>query len=435
MRRDLSPVKDVGTHSAFDSVPPSVFRDLMEAVVPVAERFSAAGYRLYLVGGVVRDRLLGVDRTPDYDLTTDATPDLIRDLVAKVADAVWLQGERFGTVGVRVVDTNMEITTHRAEAYLSESRKPVVRFTTVLYEDLARRDFTVNAMAVDVTDGSLHDPFGGRSDLVDRILRTPLDPRDSFSDDPLRMLRAARFLALYSLTAADGLVDAARSLAGRMDIVSVERIRDELFRLLEVEDPSRGFDLLDAMGLLPAVLPDLVGFSVDERVRVVDLLKQAPNDPILRLVILAHSAGGSRAFPGWASSLRLSGRDADRAQTLLEGSDRISALGGEPTDADVRRLASFCGERLDDVLAFAELVGGLTTSLAKGVERLRASGELDNLGPALDGDTVMEILGVGPGPAVGEAMVWLAELRVEEGILPVEETRRRRVDWWGPKTS
>ncbi|HAQ22104.1 MAG TPA: CCA tRNA nucleotidyltransferase [Acidimicrobiaceae bacterium] len=435
MRRGVRPVEDVGMHSAIDSAPTPAFADLMEAVAPVADCFGAAGCRLYLVGGVVRDRLLGVDRTPDYDLTTDATPDVIRDIVANVADAMWLQGERFGTIGVRVGNTNMEITTHRAEAYLSDSRKPVVRYTTVLYDDLARRDFTVNAMAVDVTDGSLHDPFGGRADLVDRVLRTPLDPRDSFSDDPLRMLRAARFLALYSLTAAEGLVDAARSLVGRMDIVSVERIRDELFRLLEIEDPSRGFDLLDVMGLLPVILPDLIGFSLYERGRVVSLLKEAPNDPIVRLAILAQLAGGSQAFPKLSSSLRLSGRDADRAQILLEGSDRISVLGDEPTDANIRRLAGFCGKRLDDVLVFAELLGRSTTSLVKGVKRLRAAGELDDLGPALDGATVMEILGVGPGPAVGEAMVWLAELRVEEGLLPLEETRRRLIDWWESTTA
>ena len=138
------------------AVPPGTFRDLLADVGPVAERFTTAGHRLYLVGGLVRDRLLGGDRTPDHDLTTDATPDRIRELVADVADAVWLQGERFGTIGVRVGDTTMEVTTHRAEAYTSDSRKPVVRFTTVLADDLARRDFTVNAMAVDVVDEVLH---------------------------------------------------------------------------------------------------------------------------------------------------------------------------------------------------------------------------------------------------------------------------------------
>ncbi|SVD78675.1 uncharacterized protein METZ01_LOCUS431529, partial [marine metagenome] len=142
-----------------------MFDDLRVAVASVAEPLHAAGHRLYLVGGLVRDRLLAADQTPDHDLTTDAPPERIRDLVAGVADAVWLQGERFGTVGLRVGDVTMEITTHRAEAYVSDSRKPVVRFSTELAEDLARRDFTINAMAVDVADGTLHDPCGGRADL------------------------------------------------------------------------------------------------------------------------------------------------------------------------------------------------------------------------------------------------------------------------------
>jgi poly(A) polymerase len=189
------------------------FDDLREAVAPVSERFTAAGHRLYLVGGLVRDRLMGLVSTNDHDLTTDATPDLVREIVEDVADAVWLQGERFGTVGIRVGDLIMEITTHRAESYVGDSRKPVVRFSTDLHEDLGRRDFTVNAMAVDVVDGQLHDPFDGRADLAAGILRTPLSPEESFGDDPLRMLRAARFHARYDLVPVDGLVEAARTLA------------------------------------------------------------------------------------------------------------------------------------------------------------------------------------------------------------------------------
>ncbi|MCS5676637.1 MAG: CCA tRNA nucleotidyltransferase, partial [Acidimicrobiales bacterium] len=168
--------------SALDGpVPAGIFDDLCAAVSPVADRFLANGFRLYLVGGVVRDRLLGVDSTPDFDLTTDAPPERIRELIDGVADAVWLQGERFGTVGIRLGDLTMEITTHRAEAYMGDSRKPVVRFSTDLYEDLARRDFTVNAIAVEVAERSLHDPHDGRADLRRGILRTPLSPEESFS--------------------------------------------------------------------------------------------------------------------------------------------------------------------------------------------------------------------------------------------------------------
>lgn len=416
-------------------VPPGTFHDLVAAVGPVAERFTAAGQRLYLVGGLVRDRLLGDDRTPDHDLTTDATPDRIRELVAEVADAVWLQGERFGTIGVRVGDTTMEVTTHRAEAYTSDSRKPVVRYTTVLDEDLARRDFTVNAMAVDVVDEALHDPFRGRADLADRILRTPLDPVESFSDDPLRMLRAARFLARYDLTAADGLVEAARSLVDRMEIVSVERIRDELFRLLAVEDPSRGFELLEAMGVLPVVLPEVAGLSTDDRDGAVARVAAAPPDPVVRLAVLARATGGVETVSGWAGSLRLSGRDASGVRVLVEGAERLSVLVGPPDDATVRRLASACGDRLDDVVAFARLVGDLSgdasADLVEAIARLRVDGELDDLGPALDGATVMERLGLGPGPEVGEVLAWLAELRITEGRLPVDEVERRLLDRWG----
>ena len=167
------------------------FDDLRAVVAPLAELFREAGHCLYLVGGVVRNALMvGKETTPDFDLTTDAPPDRIRDLVAGSADAVWLQGERFGTVGVRIGRHTLEITTHRSEAYLDDSRKPVVTFSKDLVEDLARRDFTVNAMAVDIGNGTLHDPFAGRADLEAGILRTPLAPEESFSDDPLRMLRA-----------------------------------------------------------------------------------------------------------------------------------------------------------------------------------------------------------------------------------------------------
>jgi len=197
------------------------FDDLLAVVAPLTELFREAGHCLYLVGGVVRNaHLPGEETTPDIDLTTDAPPDRIRDLVTGSADAVWLQGERFGTVGVRIGRHTFEITTHRSEAYFDDSRKPVVTFTKDLGEDLARRDFTVNAMAFDVVNETLHDPFNGRVDLQARILRTPRTPEESFSDDPLRMLRAARFVAGYRLDPVPGLVEAARQLADRVAVVS-----------------------------------------------------------------------------------------------------------------------------------------------------------------------------------------------------------------------
>tara|TARA_B100000408_G_scaffold12508_1_gene8835 strand:- start:3472 stop:4644 length:1173 start_codon:yes stop_codon:yes gene_type:complete len=389
---------------------------------------------LYLVGGVVRDRLLGVDRTPDLDLTTDAPPERIRELVDGVADTVWLQGERFGTVGIRLGDLTMEITTHRSEAYMGDSRKPVVRFSTDLYEDLARRDFTVNAMAVEVAERSLHDPHDGRGDLGRGILRTPLSPEESFSDDPLRMLRAARFVARYGLVPAEGLVGAARSLVGRMAIVSAERIRDEFFRLLEVEDPSPGVHLLAEIGLLDGLLPEVAALDVGERNRALEVVATATDDPVLRLAVLAQSAGGMASR---LVDLRLSGTDVRRIAVLVDGADQIveGSTDGSWSDEEVRRLAVAVGPSLDPVLEFVDLVGVETGDLVAVVERLGSVGEFDDLGPALDGDAVMILLDLSAGPEVGEALSWLVDLRLREGRVAPDEAATRLVDWWSNRAA
>ena len=421
--------------SALDGpVPAGIFDDLCAAVSPVADRFLANGFRLYLVGGVVRDRLLGVDSTPDLDLTTDAPPERIRELIDGVADAVWLQGERFGTVGIRLGDLTMEITTHRSEAYMGDSRKPVVRFSTDLYEDLARRDFTVNAMAVEVAERSLHDPHDGRGDLGRGILRTPLSPEESFSDDPLRMLRAARFVARYGLVPAEGLVGAARSLVGRMAIVSAERIRDEFFRLLEVEDPSPGVHLLAEIGLLDGLLPEVAALDVGERNRALEVVATATDDPVLRLAVLAQSAGGMASR---LVDLRLSGTDVRRIAVLVDGTDQIveGSTDGSWSDEEVRRLAVAVGPSLDPVLDFVDLVGVETGDLVAVVERLGSVGEFDDLGPALDGDAVMVLLDLSAGPEVGEALSWLVDLRLREGRVAPDEAAARLVDWWSNRAA
>ena len=421
--------------SALDGpVPVGIFDDLCAAVSSVADRFLANRFQLYLVGGVVRDRLLGVDRTPDLDLTTDAPPERIRELVDGVADTVWLQGERFGTVGIRLGDLTMEITTHRSEAYMGDSRKPVVRFSTDLYEDLARRDFTVNAMAVEVAERSLHDPHDGRGDLGRGILRTPLSPEESFSDDPLRMLRAARFVARYGLVPAEGLVGAARSLVGRMAIVSAERIRDEFFRLLEVEDPSPGVHLLAEIGLLDGLLPEVAALDVGERNRALEVVATATDDPVLRLAVLAQSAGGMASR---LVDLRLSGTDVRRIAVLVDGADRIveGSADGSWSDEEVRRLAVAVGPSLDPVLDFVDLVGVETGDLVAVVERLGSVGEFDDLGPALDGDAVMVLLDLSAGPEVGEALSWLVDLRLREGRVAPDEAAARLVDWWSNRAA
>ena len=421
--------------SALDGpVPIGIFDDLCAAVSPVADRFLANRFQLYLVGGVVRDRLLGVDRTPDFDLTTDASPERIRELVDGVADTVWLQGERFGTVGIRLSDLTMEITTHRSEAYMGDSRKPVVRFSTDLYEDLARRDFTVNAMAVEVAERSLHDPHDGRGDLGRGILRTPLSPEESFSDDPLRMLRAARFVARYGLVPAEGLVGAARSLVGRMAIVSAERIRDEFFRLLEVEDPSPGVHLLAEIGLLDGLLPEVAALDVGERNQALEVVATATDDPVLRLAVLAQSAGGMASR---LVDLRLSGTDVRRIAVLVDGADQIveGSTDGSWSDEEVRRLAVAVGPSLDPVLEFVDLVGVETGDLVAVVERLGSVGEFDDLGPALDGDAVMVLLDLSAGPEVGEALSWLVDLRLREGRVAPDEAATRLVDWWSNRAA
>ena len=421
--------------SALDGpVPVGIFDDLCAAVSPVADRFLANGFRFYLVGGVVRDRLLGVDRTPDLDLTTDAPPERIRELVDGVADTVWLQGERFGTVGIRLGDLTMEITTHRAEAYMGDSRKPVVRFSTDLHEDLVRRDFTVNAMAVEVVERTLHDPYDGRADLGRGILKTPLPPEESFSDDPLRMLRAARFVARYALVPAEGLVGAAQSLVGRMAIVSAERIRDELFRLLEVEDPSTGVHLLEEIGLLDVLLPEVAALDAGVRNRALEVVATATDDPVLRLAVLAQSAGGMASR---LVDLRLSGTDIRRIAVLVDGADRIveGSTDGPWSDEQVRRLAVAVGPSLDPVLDFVDLVGVETGDLVAVVERLGLVGELDDLGPALDGDAIMVLLDLPAGPEVGEALSWLVDLRLREGRVAPDEAATRLADWWSSRAA
>ena len=411
------------------------FDDLREAVAPVSERFTAAGHRLYLVGGLVRDRLMGLVSTNDHDLTTDATPDLVREIVEDVADAVWLQGERFGTVGIRVGDLIMEITTHRAESYVGDSRKPVVRFSTDLHEDLGRRDFTVNAMAVDVVDGKLHDPFDGRADLAAGILRTPLSPEESFGDDPLRILRAARFHAGYDLAPVDGLVEAARSLADRIGIVSGERIRGELFRLLEVVDPTLGFSFLEDVDLAWRVLPELARLDGDARSSALARVASTTADPVLRLAVIAWSTGGLAES---TVALRLSGADAGRIAGLVDGADRIrigGAAGRSWSDESVRRLAAASGPILDRVVDFAGSVGVPAGDLPVALGRLRADGELDDLGPALGGDEVMALLGLEAGREVGEALGWLAELRLGEGRMDPGDVAERLLDWWSTRAS
>ncbi|MBA3266877.1 MAG: CCA tRNA nucleotidyltransferase, partial [Acidimicrobiia bacterium] len=238
---------------------------LLDEIQPLAARFTAIGHRIYLVGGSVRDAILGrpLDEI-DLDFTTDARPDAIQRIVGPWADAVWTQGKRFGTIGAARGGREYEITTHRAEAYAPDSRKPEVAFADAVEVDLSRRDFTVNAMALSLPDLDLVDPFGGVADLSALRLRTPLAPEDSFGDDPLRMLRAARFIAGYDLVPEPELVAAVRSMRSRMEIVSPERIRDELDKLLVVKVPSPGLWFLVETGLAEEFLPEIPALGLEQ---------------------------------------------------------------------------------------------------------------------------------------------------------------------------
>ena len=439
----------------------------------LAERFIAEGFTLYLVGGVVRDAILDRigDRT-DLDFTTDATPDDIERIVRPLADAVWTQGTRFGTIGAKRGDQILEITTHRAEAYSPDSRKPDVRFSTSIDADLSRRDFTVNAMALRLGDPlELVDPHGGIADLAAGRLRTPLSPEESFTDDPLRMLRAARFLSGYGLQPDDELVDAVTRLHGRLEIVSAERIRDELDKLMVVESPSAGLWFLTSTGLADEFLPELpaLGLEQDPIHRHKDVLahtiavveKTSP-DRILRLAALFHDVGkpktrsigpngvsfhhhevvGARITRDRMRALRYPVEDIEAVTKLVELHLRFHTYKMGWTDSAVRRYVRDAGPLLDELNELtrcdcttrnkrrAEELARRMDDLEVRIAALREREELDAIRPDLDGRAVMDLLGVPAGPVVGKALAFLLELRMEEGPLGPEEAERRLRAWW-----
>lgn len=410
---------------------------LAAVVDPVARRFAAAGHRLFLVGGVVRDLALGESGPTDggdIDLTTDAEPAVIRRLLAPLARAMWSQGERFGTIGATVDGQDIEVTTHRAEAYDPDSRQPVVTFGRDLAEDLSRRDFTINAMAVELPSHQLHDPFGGLSDLHECRLRTPLSAEVSFGDDPLRMLRAARFTARFGLTPTEELVSAAGAMAERLSIVSVERVADELERLLVVADPEPGFDLLITTGLLPRALPGFADQPAGAARLAARLAARPAADPVVRraglLWPIRERAGDE------LTRLRYARRDRIRTVRLLTMAERL--LASEAGLGAVRRFVAVAG--LDDLPLLEDLVDGVAAAdPAFAVERGRraielldalSADDLRDLGAPLSASEIMTILGLDPGPAVGRAQRHLLDLRLDRGPLTPDEARHALEEWW-----
>ncbi|HEY9555962.1 MAG TPA: CCA tRNA nucleotidyltransferase [Acidimicrobiales bacterium] len=462
---------------------PERLAPVLEVVRPLAARFDEAGHRLYLVGGIVRDLVLGRPLAGgDIDLTTDAVPDVTTALAKGWADAVWDQGARFGTVGLKRGDVTIEVTTHRAEAYAPDSRKPEVSFAAEVEADLSRRDFTVNAMALRVTGAAdqepeLIDPFGGVADLAAGVLRTPLAPEVSFTDDPLRMLRAARFLAGYGLTPEPALIAAVESLVERLEIVSAERVRDELCKLLVVDDPSAGLWFLVDTGIADVILPELPAMRVEQDpihrhkdvlAHTIAVVAKTRPELIVRMAALLHDVGKpkTRSFGPRGVSFHhhevVGARMArDRLKALRFPNDQVEAItqlvylhlrfhgyGDDVwSDAAVRRYVRDAGPLLDQLNELtrcdcttrnarkAKMLADRMDALEARIVELREREELEAIRPDLDGAAVMAHLGITPGREVGEALAMLLEARMEEGPLGDEEAYRRLDEWWAARTS
>lgn len=448
------------------------------AVNDLAARFAAAGHELALVGGSVRDGLLA-RFGEDLDFTTDARPEQVLKLVKGWAEAVWDVGIAFGTVGCQKDGHKLEITTYRSEAYDRTSRKPSVSYGETLEEDLVRRDFTVNAMALRLPQREFVDPHDGLLDLARRMLRTPATPQESFSDDPLRMLRAARFAAQLDFTVAPEVIAAMREMADRLKIVSAERVRDELNKLLLADNPRVGLGLLTDTGLAEHVLPELprLRLEIDEHHRHKDVyehtltvldqaiaLEEDGPDLVLRLAALMHDVGKPRTRrfePGGGVSfhhhelvgakltkkrlreLKYPNDVVDDVARLVELHLRFHGYGdGEWTDSAVRRYVRDAGPLLSRLHKLtrsdcttrnrrkAAALAATYDALEARIERLREQEELDAIRPDLDGNQIMQLLGIAPGPVVGRAYKYLLELRLDQGPLEHEAAVSALLEWW-----
>jgi len=457
---------------------PDRLRPVLERARPLAERFEEAGFGLYLVGGVVRDLLLGRELGPgrDIDLTTDARPADTKRIVKGWAESVWTQGERFGTIGCRRDGWDYEITTHRAEAYDPDSRKPRVEFAAAIDADLSRRDFTVNAMALALPEPELIDPFGGATDLAAGRLRTPLSPEASFSDDPLRMLRAARFLAGYGLEPEPELTAAVTAMADRLDIVSAERIRDEFDKLVVVDDPSAGLWFLVDTGLIDRFLPEFSRMRLEQDpihrhkdvlTHTIAVVAKTRPERLVRLAALYHDVGkprtraigdggvsfhhhevvGARMTRDRMRALKYSSDDVEAVSRLVFLHLRFHTYKMGWTDAAVRRFVRDAGDLLPELIELtrcdcttrnerkARALARRMDELEARIAELQASEELAAIRPDLDGNQVMARLGLSPGRDVGAALEFLLELRLEEGPLGEEEAGRRLDEWWALRRS
>jgi len=451
------------------------------AVVELGRLFAQASRELALVGGPVRDVFLVGQQLQDIDLTTDAVPEQVLEIIGPWADKVWTVGIEFGTIGLRKRDDIFEITTYRSESYQPRSRKPDVRYGTSLVADLERRDFTINAMAARLPSFELVDPFGGLAALREQVIRTPGRPEDSFGDDPLRILRAARFAARLGFSVAPEVQAAMREQAARLSIVSVERITDELTKLMLTVAPEDGLELLVRTGVADVVLPELpaLRMEVDEHHRHKDVythsltvLRQAIDlepryglgpDLVLRLAAILHDVGKPRTrslLPGGKvafhhhevvgakmarkrlTELRFPKEVIADVSKLVELHLRFHGYGdGEWTDSAVRRYVTDAGPlltrlhaltRADCTTRNARKAARLAASydaLEARIEVLREQEELDKIRPELDGGEIMQILGLTPGPLVGQAWKHLLELRMSDGVVGKERATEELLAW------
>ena len=448
----------------------------------LAQSFAAQGFRLALVGGPVRDALLG-RLGNDLDFTTDARPEVTKKILQGWAENVWDTGLEFGTVAGKRGDTTVEVTTYRTESYDPDSRKPEVEYGDSIEGDLSRRDFTVNSMALELTTKipEFIDPFNGLEDLAKRVLRTPAKAENSFSDDPLRMMRAARFASQLDFEIAPDVLQAIKDMAGRISIISAERVRDEFTKMLMSKNPRTGITILVETGLAEIVLPEIpkLRLEIDEHHHHKDVyehsitvLEQAishedrlggPN-LIIRLAALLHDIGkpktrnlipgggvsfhhheivGARLTKSRLKALRFDGDTIEQVETLVALHLRFHGYGdGEWTDSAVRRYVRDAGDLLVHLHVLTR--ADCTTRNAKKAERLAKTydgleariaklmeeEELSRIRPDLDGAQVMKLLNIKPSAAVGKALDYLLELRLEHGPLGEERATEELLNWW-----
>ena len=406
---------------------------IIQQVDEVRRTFESAGKKIYLVGGIVRDLYGNATNIQnlDIDLTTNATPAEIKAIIKPIADNLWLSGEKFGTIGAHVNGKTIEITTHRSESYLSDSRKPIVEFSQQIEEDLSRRDFTVNSMAIDLSSKELIDPFNGQKDFADGVLRTPLNPDISFSEDPLRMLRAARFTCRFELTPTKKMVQSMKALAPRLEIVSPERIREEFDKFLEVRSPEPGFKLLLKTKIYKLFLPEINDKENIRKNGGYKSLSQLPIDPLVRLAALLLNTS-AKECEYRMKKLKYSNERISQTQLLIQSTKTIET---KPIDNESYRKWYFQTADLRDTAIELAKINKKLKKIISEMERTKISleHELHDFSVPLTGAEIMELLKIQEGPEVGEAVQYLQEIRFQKGPITQGEAEKAIRNWWDEK--